>query len=46
MLELMTHDKKNKNGEIRFVLLERIGQFKTDATASEALIRTAFKELY
>jgi len=45
MIALMMHDKKNVNGEIRFVLLERIGQFKTDVTASEALIRTAFSVL-
>jgi 3-dehydroquinate synthase len=32
MLELMTHDKKNVNGEIRFVLLESIGSFVTDQT--------------
>lgn len=45
MLELMKHDKKNVNGEIRFVLLQRIGQFKVDITASEALVRRAFEEL-
>jgi 3-dehydroquinate synthase len=32
MLELMMHDKKNVNGEIRFVLLESIGSFVTDQT--------------
>ncbi|WP_367271507.1 3-dehydroquinate synthase [Nonlabens sp.] len=32
MLELMSHDKKNVNGEIRFVLLPSIGFFVTDQT--------------
>lgn len=45
MLELMKYDKKNVNGEIRFVLLARIGQFKTDVTAPESLVRLGFEEL-
>ena len=36
MLELMTHDKKNVNGEIRFVLIDSIGSFITDQTVPEA----------
>lgn len=32
MLEMMTHDKKNVNGEVRFVLLTAIGAFITDQT--------------
>lgn len=32
MIELMAHDKKNVNGEIRFVLLKSIGSFVTDQT--------------
>jgi 3-dehydroquinate synthase len=35
ILELMAHDKKNVNGEIRFVLLSSIGSFMTDQTVPE-----------
>ena len=42
MLKFMTHDKKNVNGEIRFVLLEEIGKFKTDQTIPEEDLIAAF----
>ncbi|MGB3590817.1 MAG: 3-dehydroquinate synthase [Nonlabens sp.] len=45
MLELMKHDKKNINGEIRFVLLTSIGSFSTDQVAGRELVFQAFKEL-
>ncbi len=45
MIAIMKHDKKNVNGEIRFVLLEQIGIFKIDMTAPEALVKEAFMEL-
>lgn len=45
MLELMTHDKKNVNGEIRFVLLESIGSFLTDQTVPEIDVIKSFSML-
>jgi 3-dehydroquinate synthase len=42
MLELMTHDKKNVNGQIRFVLLKSIGTFITDQTVPEEDVIKAF----
>lgn len=45
MIAIMQHDKKNINGEIRFVLLEQIGIFKTDMTATDAQVKRAFEEL-
>jgi 3-dehydroquinate synthase len=32
MLEVMTHDKKNVNGQVRFVLLKEVGSFIIDQT--------------
>ncbi|AZQ44424.1 3-dehydroquinate synthase [Nonlabens ponticola] len=43
MIGLMAHDKKNVNGETRFVLLESIGAFKTDCTVPVDDILTGFK---
>jgi 3-dehydroquinate synthase len=45
MLGLMTHDKKNVNGEIRFVLLTSIGRFKTDQTVPELDVIHSFELL-
>jgi len=45
MIVLMSHDKKNVNGEIRFVLLEEIGTFKTDQTIPKNELMEAFKLL-
>jgi 3-dehydroquinate synthase len=45
MLGLMTHDKKNVNGEIRFVLLSSIGRFKTDQTVPELDVIHSFELL-
>lgn len=42
MLELMTHDKKNVNGQIRFVLLKSIGDFVTDQTVPEIDVIKSF----
>jgi 3-dehydroquinate synthase len=43
MIGLMAHDKKNVNGEIRFVLLESIGNYVTDCTVPAADILNGFK---
>lgn len=45
MLELMTHDKKNVNGQIRFVLLQSIGNFVTDQVVPQEDVIAAFKLL-
>lgn len=45
MLGLMTHDKKNVNGEIRFVLLTSIGNFITDQTVPELDVIHSFELL-
>ena len=38
IIELMKHDKKNENGVIKFVLLEKIGNCKINQEASKKLI--------
>ncbi|PRP66545.1 3-dehydroquinate synthase [Nonlabens agnitus] len=43
IISLMAHDKKNVNGEVRFVLLNAIGQYKTDCVVSVDQIRNGFK---
>ncbi len=45
MIQIMSHDKKNVNGEIRFVLLEKIGTFKTDVHLHTLEIKKAFEIL-
>jgi len=45
MIEIMKYDKKNTNGEIKFVLLESIGSFVTNQVVSNDQIIEAFKEL-
>ena len=40
-LELMQHDKKVKDGKMRFVLLERIGKALVSDAASQAEISQA-----
>lgn len=41
-IQLLQHDKKNKSTEIKFVLLENIGQFVIDQTVTEQWIYEAF----
>lgn len=43
IIELLKHDKKNKNGIIRFVLLEAIGTPKINCEVPNALIHEAFE---
>jgi len=43
IIKLLIFDKKNSNGEIRFVLLENIGQHKINCLVPDALIYEAFK---
>lgn len=43
IIALMAHDKKNVGGEIRFVLLNAIGQYKTDCVVTLEDIRNGFK---
>lgn len=45
MIQIMSHDKKNVNGEIRFVLLEKIGIYKTDVHLNAQEIKKAFEFL-
>ena len=40
--ELMTHDKKNKDGHIRFALLGDIGDVRIDQTVDKALVLESF----
>tara|TARA_R110002111_G_scaffold110212_5_gene169555 strand:+ start:36292 stop:37362 length:1071 start_codon:yes stop_codon:yes gene_type:complete len=42
IIELLQYDKKNSHGIVKFVLLEAIGQPKTDCIVSDALITEAF----
>ena len=43
IIELMKHDKKNENGVIKFVLLEKIGNCKINQEASRELIINSFE---
>lgn len=43
IIELLKYDKKNNHGNINFVLLERIGNPKTDCLVDNAIIIGAFK---
>jgi 3-dehydroquinate synthase len=45
VLEYMTYDKKNVNGQIRFVLLNEIGSYVTDQKVDENDLISAFKLL-
>lgn len=45
LLELMLQDKKNRNGQIRFVLLNKIGQAQSDITCTLKDIKTAVRLL-
>lgn len=45
ILAYMQHDKKNVNGEIRFVLLKEIGDFITDQIVPLELIHQSFGQL-
>ncbi len=45
IMEIMSHDKKNVGGEIRFVLLTEIGKYKVDQTVPETDIIKAFEYL-
>ena len=42
IIDLLQYDKKNSHGIVKFVLLEAIGQPKTDCIVSDALIAEAF----
>lgn len=39
----MLHDKKNRNGELRFSLLQRMGESKPDCLVSDAQIQAALE---
>jgi 3-dehydroquinate synthase len=43
IIELLKYDKKNTNGEIRFVLLEKIGKATFDQTVPNSIIQEAFQ---
>ncbi len=43
IIALMAHDKKNVNGEVRFVLLSSIGNYRTDCTVDPSLIEEGFQ---
>ena len=42
IIDLLQYDKKNSHGIVKFVLLEAIGEPKTDCIVSNALIEEAF----
>lgn len=42
VIELLVFDKKNRNGKVFFVLLEDIGQHRTDCEVNNSLIYSAF----
>ncbi|MDT0554891.1 3-dehydroquinate synthase [Patiriisocius hiemis] len=43
IIKLLIHDKKNVNGEVRFVLLTNFGEVKTDCKVPNSLIHKAFE---
>lgn len=43
IINLLVFDKKNKNGQVLFVLLENIGTYHTNCTVSNELIYKAFE---
>ena len=43
VLEIMRHDKKNKEGQYRFVLLKDIARPVADVKCTAALVREAFR---
>jgi 3-dehydroquinate synthase len=43
IIGFMAHDKKNVNGEVRFVLLNFIGSYQTDCVVPVEEIRNGFK---
>ncbi|HPE84008.1 MAG TPA: 3-dehydroquinate synthase [Aequorivita sp.] len=43
IIKLLVFDKKNRNGQVLFVLLEDIGQHRTDCIVSNDLIYSAFE---
>jgi 3-dehydroquinate synthase len=43
IIGFMAHDKKNVNGEVRFVLLNSIGSYQTDCVVPVDEIRNGFK---
>ena len=43
VMKLLIYDKKNSHGEIRFVLLEAIGDARLDCVVSEEHIKDSFK---
>ncbi len=45
LLDLMSHDKKNVNGEIKFVLLNSIGSYKTNCTVPKKDLLTILSNL-
>jgi len=45
-MDMMQHDKKNRQQEIRFTLLSRIGQGKINQVCDPATIRDAFQNYY
>ncbi len=45
-MDLMQHDKKNRQQEIRFTLLSRIGQGKINQVCDPEWIRDAFRNFY
>ena len=45
-MDMMQHDKKNREQEIRFALLSRIGQGKINQVCDPASIRDAFQNYY
>lgn len=43
VIELLVFDKKNRNGKVLFVLLEDIGQHRTECEVNNTLIYSAFE---
>lgn len=45
IIKLMNFDKKNKDGQINFVLLKEIGKPKVDQKVNTSTIKKSFKYL-
>jgi 3-dehydroquinate synthase len=45
IIKLMNFDKKNKDGQINFVLLKEIGKPKVDQMVNTSTIKKSFKYL-
>ncbi len=44
-MRLMTYDKKNVNGKIKFVLIKNFGEILVDVSVEQRYVKKALKEV-